>query len=191
MPPFQNFFVDYLTRYIIAQAPCSRQEVCVVFSNSTNGMTVSLYIMTTKYRNKKGKDCLLGCIEPVGAKNSVFSGVLTPRISDYYLQFRCKFLCKNFFSHPPPPLPIGKGENFLISFAGRLCPLHPAAGIKCFAYSREFAEIPRLPMPFKFRCNFFPKFQIGCFTLNFGGAKEWGCGGRNFGAPDGSAPTKE
>ena len=147
MPPFQNLFVDYLTRYIIAQAPCSRQEVRAVFSNSTNGMTVSLYIMTTKYRNKKGKDCLLGCIEPVGAKKSVFSGVLTPRISDYYLQFRGKFLCKTFFS--PSPLPDGKGENFLISFAGRLCPLHPAAGIKCFAYSREFAEIPRLLMHFK------------------------------------------
>ena len=150
MPPFQNFFVDYLTRYIIAQAPCSRQEVRVVFSNSTNGMTVSLYIMTTKYRNKKSKDCLLGCIEPVGAKNSVFSGILTPRISDYYLQFRCKFLCKTFFSPSPRPPSQREEENFNFILQGGFAPCTPRRELNVLhiAVSLQKFHVCRCPSNF-------------------------------------------
>ena len=44
---------------------------------------------------------------------------------------------------------------------------------------------------FNLRLSFSRIFKSSATRPASAGAKEWGCGGRNFGAPDGSAPTKE
>ena len=81
---------------------------------------------------------------------------------------------KIFSPIPLPPLPRGEGGNFLNFICREASPPAPRVRTKCLAKKHEICKI-----------------SFNKFILSFGVAKEWGCGGRNFGAPDGSAPTKE
>ena len=111
---------------------------------------------------------------------------------------RNHFICTNFFSPSPAPFPQGKGKKILISFAGRLRPLHPvaefnvlqiavkfakivptsAAGPKCFANSRKICRNSTPADALQTKTS----FHLINLHPNKEVAKEWGSTGeRNFG----------
>ena len=94
-------------------------------------------------------------------------------------------LAQIFSPIPPPPSHKGRGRSSKYYLQGGFAPCTPWRRLNVLLTAAKFAEIPRLPMHFK-------KTSSHLMNLhpNKEAAKEWGCGGRNFGAPDGPLPRE-
>ena len=110
------------------------------------------------------------------------------------LQTRCKFVCANSFAPSPAPFPTGRGK-FLILFCREASPPAPRGWNLMFCGNRKICKnfctmwcnCKRYVQPQSLQ-----KLHINKYMIDLGRAKErGGVGERNFGTPDGSAPTNE